>query len=112
MPRGIIRYSGQIPYPHPAISNRVSCKGLIVRTNAFWDDFLQMAPYHQLAALVAAVREMGGSGGNIKLRGKLGWDEAAYDAVRDQAIAAGKVKAGSGRGGSGYSQVGVRRSRK
>jgi type I restriction enzyme M protein len=71
-----------------------------------------MAPNDQLAALVAAVREMGGSGGNIKLREKLGWDEAAYDAVRDQAIAAGKVKAGSGRGGSGYSQVGVRRSRK
>ena len=50
-----------------------------------------MAPCDQLDALVAAVREMGGSGGNIKLREKLGWDEAAYDAVRDQAIAAGKV---------------------
>jgi type I restriction enzyme M protein len=59
-----------------------------------------MAPDDQLAALVAAVREMGGSGGNIKLREKLGWDEAAYDAVRDQAIAAGKLVAGRGRGGS------------
>ena len=55
------------------------------------------------------MREAVGSAGNIKLREKLGWDEATYDAVRDQAIAAGKVKAGSG---SGYSQLGVRRSRK
>ncbi len=68
--------------------------------NAIWDDFLQMALDDHLAALIAAVREMGGSGGNIKLREKLGWDEAAYDAVRDQAIAAGKLVAGRGRGGS------------
>jgi type I restriction enzyme M protein len=58
-----------------------------------------MAPNDQLDALVAAVREMGGSGGNIKLREKLGWDEAAYDAVRDKACAAGKLVAGKGRGG-------------
>ena len=55
---------------------------------------------------------MGGYGGNIKLREKLGWDEAAYDAVRDQAIAAGKLIAGRGRGGSGFRQVVVHRSRK
>jgi type I restriction enzyme M protein len=81
-------------------SNRLSCKDSYGHKNAFWDDFLLMAHKGQLEALIAAVREMGGSGGNIKLREKLGWDGAVYDAVRDQAISAGNLVAGRGRGGS------------
>ena len=38
--------------------------------------------------------------GNVSLRGQLGWDEATYERIKDQLIAAGRIKRGKGRGGS------------
>lgn len=47
-----------------------------------------------------ALRELGGSAGNGRLRETLGWDEATYDGVRLALIDAGQIKPGRGRGGS------------
>lgn len=47
-----------------------------------------------------ALRELGGSAGNGRLRETLGWDEATYDGVRLALIDAGHIKPGRGRGGS------------
>lgn len=47
-----------------------------------------------------ALRELGGSAGNGRLREALGWDEATYDGVRLALIDAGQIKPGRGRGGS------------
>ncbi len=47
-----------------------------------------------------ALRKLGGSAGNGRLRETLGWDEATYDGVRLALIGAGLVKPGRGRGGS------------
>ncbi len=47
-----------------------------------------------------ALKKLGGSAGNIKLRELLGWSEAEYDDVRDVLLAEGAVQKGRGRGGS------------
>jgi type I restriction enzyme M protein len=47
-----------------------------------------------------ALRELGGSAGNGRLREALGWDEATYDGVRLALIDSGQIKPGRGRGGS------------
>ncbi|WGU40937.1 class I SAM-dependent DNA methyltransferase [Phenylobacterium sp. NIBR 498073] len=47
-----------------------------------------------------ALRALGGSAGNGRLREALGWDGAAYDGVRATLIEKGLVKPGRGRGGS------------
>ncbi len=49
---------------------------------------------------MAALRELGGSAGNGRLRELLGWDEATYDGVRIALIDQGAIKPGRGRGGS------------
>ena len=49
---------------------------------------------------VAALTELGGSAGNGRLREALQWDEAAYNAVKDELVAEGVVTPGRGRGGS------------
>jgi len=49
---------------------------------------------------------LGGSAGNGRLRGALGWQEATYERVRNGLIEAGQVRPGRGRGGS-VSLVGV-----
>lgn len=46
------------------------------------------------------MREQGGSAGNGRLRGALGWDEDRYDTARAALIAAGAIEPGRGRGGS------------
>jgi type I restriction enzyme M protein len=55
---------------------------------------------------VATLTELDGSAGNGRLRDALQWDEAAYNAVKDELISDGVVTAGRGRGGS-VSLVGV-----
>jgi type I restriction enzyme M protein len=50
--------------------------------------------------LVSRLREQGGKVGNMSLRASLGWDEATYDAVKADLIAAGRLLPGKGRGGS------------
>ena len=54
---------------------------------------------HQ-SALLALVPPDGSTVGNTSLREQLGWDEAAYVAVRDELVAAGLIEKGKGRGGS------------
>ena len=54
----------------------------------------------QLNQFLSALKQQGGSAGNVMLREALSWDEAIYDAVRIEAISQGKVAAGRGRGGS------------
>jgi len=49
---------------------------------------------------MAVLTELGGSAGNGRLREALGWDEQAYDAVKDALIAQGRLVPGRGRGGS------------
>lgn len=49
---------------------------------------------------LAALAELGGSAGNTKLREALRWDEAVYNAVKDELVATGLVLPGRGRGGS------------
>jgi DNA repair exonuclease SbcCD ATPase subunit len=51
-------------------------------------------------AFLAALSAAGGSKGNQSLRLELRWDEATYNSVRSDLIAAGTVFAGRGRGGS------------
>lgn len=59
-----------------------------------------MAEQAQKDRFVAVLTELGGSAGNGKLREALEWDEAVYNAVRDELIAEGAVAPGRGRGGS------------
>lgn len=47
-----------------------------------------------------ALRTLGGSAGNGRLRETLGWDEATYDGVRLALIDDGLIRPGRGRGGS------------
>lgn len=47
-----------------------------------------------------ALRTLGGSAGNGRLREVLGWDEATYDEVRLTLLNAGAIRNGRGRGGS------------
>jgi type I restriction enzyme M protein len=49
---------------------------------------------------VAVLTQLGGSAGNGRLREALGWDEAVYNAVKDELVAEGVVTLGRGRGGS------------
>lgn len=51
-------------------------------------------------AFLVALRGLGGSAGNGKLRERLGWDESAYDAVKSVLVADGTIQPGRGRGGS------------
>jgi len=59
-----------------------------------------MAEQAQKDRFVAALAELGGSAGNGRLREALQWDEAAYNAVKDELVAEGVVTPGRGRGGS------------
>ena len=52
------------------------------------------------SALLAKLRELGGSSGNQSLREALGWDEAVYTSVRQVLLDKGLVATGRGRGGS------------
>ena len=54
----------------------------------------------QVEQFLSALKQQGGSAGNVTLREALGWDEVTYDAVKGEAITQGKVAAGRGRGGS------------
>ena len=49
---------------------------------------------------VGALQALGGSAGNGKLRDLLGWEEAEYEEVKTELLAAGTVVTGRGRGGS------------
>ena len=59
-----------------------------------------MAEQVQRDRFVAALKELGGSAGNGRLRDALQWDEAAYNAVKEELVAEGVVMPGRGRGGS------------
>jgi type I restriction enzyme M protein len=59
-----------------------------------------MTDQAQKDRFVAALTELGGSVGNGRLREALQWDEAVYNAVRDELVAEGVVTPGRGRGGS------------
>src|SRR5271156_4377374 len=51
-------------------------------------------------SLVAALKELGGSAGNPRLRDVLGWKETTYSRVRDALVEEGAIMPGRGRGGS------------
>ncbi len=59
-----------------------------------------MADQAQKDRFVAALIELGGSAGNGRLRETLQWDEATYNAAKDDLLAEGVVIPGRGRGGS------------
>ena len=50
--------------------------------------------------LLSALSRLGGSKGNQTLREELGWDEATYDAVKNDLVVSGRLTPGRGRGGS------------
>jgi type I restriction enzyme M protein len=50
--------------------------------------------------LLEALRALGGTAGNGRLREALGWDEATYEGVKLALIEAAQIKPGRGRGGS------------
>lgn len=45
----------------------------------------------QRLELLGALKALGGSAGNGRLRDLLGWDEATYDAVKGPLIATGQL---------------------
>jgi len=59
-----------------------------------------MADHAQKDRFIAALTELGGSAGNGRLREALQWDEAVYNAVKNELVAEGVVTPGRGRGGS------------
>ena len=59
-----------------------------------------MAEQTQKNRLIEALADIGGSAGNGRLRDALGWDEAAYDAVKQALVDDGAIIPGRGRGGS------------
>lgn len=54
----------------------------------------------QRQALLSALRGEGGKAGNLTLRHALGWDEATYEAVKDDLLSSGQLTPGRRRGGS------------
>jgi type I restriction enzyme M protein len=59
-----------------------------------------MADHAQGERFIGALKELGGSAGNGRLREALGWDDATYEAVKAALIADGRITPGRGRGGS------------
>jgi type I restriction enzyme M protein len=59
-----------------------------------------MADQEQLDDFLGGLEALGGSSGNGRLRGLLGWDEATYDTVEAALLEKGMVVPGRGRGGS------------
>lgn len=59
-----------------------------------------MAEQAQKDEFLAALTGLGGSAGNGKLRETLGWDDDAYDEVKQALIDDGAIVPGRGRGGS------------
>jgi type I restriction enzyme M protein len=59
-----------------------------------------MKPDDQQLELLGALKALGGSAGNGRLRELLGWDEGTYEVVKAPLIAAGHLITGRGRGGS------------
>jgi type I restriction enzyme M protein len=59
-----------------------------------------MADQAQKDRFVGTLTELGGSAGNGRLREILQWDEATYNAVKDDLVNEGMVFPGRGRGGS------------
>ena len=59
-----------------------------------------MVDQAQREAFVVALGKLGGSAGNGRLRDALGWDEATYEAVKEDRVRGEAVIAGRGRGGS------------
>jgi type I restriction enzyme M protein len=49
---------------------------------------------------IGALKALGGSAGNGKLRDLLGWEEAEYETVKAALLSAGTLVTGRGRGGS------------
>ncbi|NCY01342.1 MAG: hypothetical protein EBX36_00100, partial [Planctomycetia bacterium] len=62
--------------------------------------WIVVAVVGQEDAATAALASLDATAGNVSLRGQLGWDEATYERIKDQLIAAGRIKRGKGRGGS------------
>ena len=58
-----------------------------------------MADQAQKDRFVEALTELGGSAGHGRLRETLQWDEATYNAVKEDLLAEGIVAPGRGRGG-------------
>jgi hypothetical protein len=54
----------------------------------------------QIQAFICALQSLGGSAGNGTLRRTLGWDEAAYNGVKERLFASGRLLKGRGKGGS------------
>ena len=54
----------------------------------------------QRQQLISCLRDLGGRAGNLTLRQNLGWDEATYNAVKEEMIASGALLPGRGRGGA------------
>jgi hypothetical protein len=54
----------------------------------------------QREQLLSRLRELGGKAGNLSLREALGWNDATYNAVKDDLVSAGRLISGKGRGGS------------
>jgi type I restriction enzyme M protein len=54
----------------------------------------------QQEEFLGALKALGGSAGNGRLRELLGWEEAPYEAVKASLLASGRVRTGRGRGGS------------
>jgi type I restriction enzyme M protein len=59
-----------------------------------------MTPDDQQLELLGALKALGGSAGNGRLRELLGWDEGTYEVVKAPLIATGNLITGRGRGGS------------
>jgi type I restriction enzyme M protein len=59
-----------------------------------------MVEQAQRDRFVAVLTELGGSAGNGRLRESLGWEEGAYDEVKQALIDVGAILPGRGRGGS------------
>src|SRR5690554_3175461 len=49
---------------------------------------------------IDALRALGGSAGNQRLREALGWQEASYDQIKSSLVQAGLIVPGRGRGGT------------
>ncbi len=52
------------------------------------------------SVFIDALTKLGGSTGNQKLQGTLGWPADCYDALKERLLQEGKIESGHGRGGS------------
>lgn len=101
----------RLPAPDPALGTALQSRIAAPASGSETTDHSQFQPTtdphaqppvteKQRQQFLAALQAAGGKSGNQSLNTTLGWDDATYDAVKEDLLASGEIVPGRGRGGS------------